>query len=136
MKYRSAIRTNIEAGFATDTSFFIRDDCIGFGNALPSTSRADCNARSLLALLTDDGHEDRNLFPFLYSNSRKGRATGSFMRKAASHFTGLASGASFWNNRDGAHLDTLLNLFSMVNQSIYIYINICLLIVKHFFIIF
>jgi hypothetical protein len=58
--------------------------------------------------LTDDGHEDRDLFPFLYPYPRKGRATRAVMGEAAGHFTGLASGTAFRENRDGAHLDDLL----------------------------
>jgi hypothetical protein len=118
MKCRSAIRTDIEAGFTTDTSFFIRNDRIGFWNAFPSTRRADSNAGSLFALLTDNRHEDRNLFPFLYPNTRKCRATGALMGKAANHFTGLTSGASFRNNRNGAHLNILLIWFFIVNKYI------------------
>jgi hypothetical protein len=48
--------------------------------------------------LTDDGNEERNLFPFLYPYPGKGRTTGALMRKAADHLTGLTSGASFRNN--------------------------------------
>jgi hypothetical protein len=116
VKGRSAIGTDIETGLATDTSFLIRHDCIGFGNSFPGTSRADRNARSLLALLTDNGHEDRNLFPFLYLYPRKGRTAGVLMGEAADHFAGLTSRTAFRNKRDSTHLDGLPILFSTVND--------------------
>jgi hypothetical protein len=133
MKHWSAVRTDIETRLTTDTSFLIRHDCIGFRNSLPSTSRADRNAGGLLALLTDNGHEDRNLFPFLYSYPRKGRTTGVLMREATGHFAGLTSCTAFRDDGDGTHLDNLLFMFSMENDFIYSYINIFLLPVKHFF---
>jgi len=111
------IRANIKPGLTTDTPFFIRNDCVRFWDSLPSSSRADRYARSLLTLLTDNGHEDRNLFPFRYSYPRKGRATGALMGKAADHFTGLASGTAFWNDRNSTHLDNLLVLFFIENIS-------------------
>jgi hypothetical protein len=119
MKCRSAIRTDIETRLATDTSFFIRCDCIGFGNALSGTCRANRDAGSLFALLTDNGHEDRDLFPFLHSYPRKGRAAGAVMGKAAGHFTRLTSCAAFRENRDGAHFNVLLYKFSIVNNQLF-----------------
>jgi hypothetical protein len=107
MKRWSAVRTSIETGLATDTSFFIRHYCIVSGNALPCTSRADRNAGGLFAVLTGNRHEDRNLFPFLYPYPRKGRATGAFMEEAADHFTGLTSCTAFRNKGDSTHLDDL-----------------------------
>jgi hypothetical protein len=134
MECRSIIRTDVETGLATDTSFFIRYNSIGFGNALPSTRRADRNARSLFALLTDNGHEDRDLLPFLYSNPRKGRATGILMGETADHFTGLASCTTLRDHGDSTHLDLLLIWFFIANALIYKYINILFLFVKLFLI--
>jgi hypothetical protein len=124
MKCRSAIRTDIETGLAADTPFFICHDCIGLGNTLPSTRRADRNARRLFALLTDNGHEDRNLFPFLYTYPRKGRATGALMGKAADHFTGFAPRTAFRDDGDGAHVDNLRREFFIVNSLFCRYNNI------------
>jgi hypothetical protein len=74
--------------------------------------------------LADNGHEDRNLFPSLYMDPRKGRATGTFMRKAANHFAGLASGTPLWDDGDGTHLDNPLNMFFIENVLNKKYINI------------
>jgi hypothetical protein len=117
VKCRSAVRTDIETGLATDTSFFIRHDRIGFGNSLPSSSRADRNAGGFLALLADNGHEDRDLFPFLYPYPRKGRTAGVLMGEAADHFAGLASCTAFRDDRNGAHLENLLFTFFIENNS-------------------
>jgi hypothetical protein len=118
MKCGSAIGADVETGLATDTSFFIRHDRLGFRNALPGTSRTDRNAGGLLTLLTDNGHEDRNLFPFLYLYPGKGRATGTLMGKAADHFAGLTSCAAFRDDGDGTHLDDLLRWFFIVNTMV------------------
>jgi hypothetical protein len=112
---RSAVRTSIETGFTTDTPFFIRHDCAGFGDALPGTGRADRHARGFFAVLTDDGHEDRNLFPLLHPYPRKGRTAGAFVGKAADHFTGMAAGAVFRDNGNGGHLRDLLISFVTMN---------------------
>jgi hypothetical protein len=40
------------------------------------------------------------------------------MGEAASHFAGLASRTSFWNNGEGAHLDILRYKFFMVNNQL------------------
>jgi len=66
MKHWSTIRTGIETGLAADTSLFIRYDRIGFGDALPGTGRTDFHAGRLFAVLTNRGHEDRNLFPLFH----------------------------------------------------------------------
>jgi hypothetical protein len=108
MKYRSAIRTDIETRLAADTPLFISHHCSGFGDAHPSTGRADIHAGRLFTVLTDDGNEDRDLFPLLHPYPRKGRAARALMGKAANHFTGLTSCASFRDDRDGTHLETLL----------------------------
>jgi hypothetical protein len=104
MKYRSAIRTDIETGLAAHTLFFISHYCTGFRGALPSTGRADIYAGRLFTVLTDDGNEDRDLFPFLHPYPRKGGTARALMGKAADHFTGLASCTPFWDNRDCTHL--------------------------------
>jgi hypothetical protein len=67
-------------------------------------------------VLTHGGHEDRDLLPFVHPYSRKRRAARALMGEAASHFAGLASRTSFWNNGEGAHLDILLFKFFMVND--------------------
>jgi hypothetical protein len=54
------------------------------------------------------------------------------MREATDHFAGLASCAAFREDRNGAHLDNLLLLFSIENEIIYLYITIFLLFVKLF----
>jgi hypothetical protein len=115
MKRWSAVRTGIETGLAADASFFIRHYCIGSGDALPGTGRADIHARGLFAVLTDDGHEDRDLFPLLHPYPRKGGAAGAFMGEAADHFTGLASCAAFRDDGDGAHLGYLRSQFFIEN---------------------
>jgi hypothetical protein len=66
MKRRRTIRTGIETGLAPDASFFVRYDRIGSGGALSGASGTDINAGGLFALLTDDGHKDRDFFPFLH----------------------------------------------------------------------
>jgi hypothetical protein len=58
MKYRSAIRTDIETGLAADTPLFIGYHCSRFGDAHPSTARADIHARRLFTVLKDDGNEE------------------------------------------------------------------------------
>ena len=40
------------------------------------------------------------------------------MGEAADHFTGLASGASFRNDGDGAHRDNLHSKFFIVNDQL------------------
>jgi len=122
MKNRSTVGTGIETGLTTDTPFFIRHDCAGFGHAPPGTGRADRHARGFFAVLTDDGHEDRNLFPLLHPYPRKGRTAGTFVGKAADHFTGVTSGAAFRDNGNGGHLEDLLRyMFSMVNNHLQLY---------------
>jgi len=116
MKHWCTIRTGVNTGFATDASFFIRHHRIGSGSPLSGACRTDIHARGLFAVLTDDGHEDRDLFPLLHLYPRKGRAAGSFMGEAADHFTGLASCAAFWNDGDSAHLDNLRSKFFIVNK--------------------
>lgn len=107
MKRWSAIGTGIETGLAPDASFFIRHDGIGFRVALPGPRRADRDAGRLFAVLTDNGHEDGDLFPLLHPNPREGRAAGALVGEAADHFTGLASRAAFRDDGDGTHLDGL-----------------------------
>jgi hypothetical protein len=119
MKYRSTIRTDVETGLTAHAPFFICHNCTGFRDASPSTSRTDIHAGRLFAVLTDDWHEDRNLFPFPYPYSRKSRAAGALMRKAADHFTGLTSSTAFWDDRDGAHWNNLLISFFIENISLY-----------------
>jgi hypothetical protein len=116
MKRWSAVRTGIETGFAADASFLIRHHRIGCGGALSGACRTDIDARRLFAVLTDDGHEDRDLFPFLHPYSRKGRAAGAFVREATDHFTGLASCTAFRNDGDGAHLDNIRSVFFIAND--------------------
>jgi hypothetical protein len=118
VKRWSAIRTGINTGLATDTSFFIRHHCIRSGNTHPGTGGTDIRARGLFTVLTDDGNEDRNLFPLLHPYPRKGRAARALMRKAAYHFTGLTSCAAFRDDGDGTHLDDLLIWFFIVNDMI------------------
>jgi hypothetical protein len=115
MKRWGTIRTGINTGFAADASFFIRHHRIGSGGALSGTCRTDIHARGLFTVLTDDGHEDGDLFPLLQPYPRKGRAAGSFMGEAADHFTGLASRAAFRNDGDSAHLDNLHVSFFRMN---------------------
>jgi hypothetical protein len=62
----STIGTGIETGLAADASFFIRYSGIGSRDALPSLGGADCDARGVFAMLTDNGHEDGDLFPLLH----------------------------------------------------------------------
>jgi hypothetical protein len=118
MKRWSAVRTGIETGFAADASFFIRHHRIGSGGALSGACRTDIHARGLFTVLTDDGHEDRDLFPLVHPYSRKGRAAGSFMGEAADHFTGLASCAAFRNDGEGTHLNNLHKLFFIMNNQL------------------
>jgi hypothetical protein len=117
MKRRGAKRTYVETGLAAHTSFFICHYCIGPGNALSGTGRANIHTGGFFAVLTDNRHEDRNLFPFFYAYPGKGRAAGALMGETAGHFAGLASCAAFRDNRDGAHLDDLLRTFFIVNIS-------------------
>jgi hypothetical protein len=131
MKRWGTIRTRIETRLAPNTSFFVRDHCFGSRGALSSACRTDINARGLFAVLTDDGHEDGDLFPLLHPYPRKGRTAGAFMRKAADHFAGLASCAALRNDGDSAHVDNLLILFFTVNTSICRYDNIYSNSVKH-----
>ena len=107
MKRWGAVRTGIETRFAADASFLIRHDCVGPGGAPPRTGGADIHAGGLFAVLTDGGHEDRNLFPLLHPYPGKGRTAGALMGEAADHFAGLASCAAFRDDGDGAHLDDL-----------------------------
>jgi len=119
MKYRSAMRTDIETGLAADTSFFIRHHCPCFGDAPPGTGWTDIHAGRFFTVLTDDGNEDRDLFPLLHPYPRKGRTTRVLMGKAADHFTRLASCAPFRDDGDGTHLDLLLIMFFVVNDMTY-----------------
>jgi len=113
----SAVGTGIETRLTTDTPFFIRDDGACFGDALPGTGRTDRHARGFFAVLTDNGHEDRDLFPLLHPYPRKGGTAGAFVGKAADHFTGVTSGAAFRDNGNGGHLEDLLRcMFSMMNN--------------------
>jgi hypothetical protein len=119
MKGWGAVGTSIETGLTADTPFFIRHDCAGFGHAPPGTGGADRHAGGFFTMLTDDGHEDRNLFPLLHPYPRQGRAAGAFVDEAADHFTGVASGAAFRGDGNGGHLKNLLTSFSIMNYQLW-----------------
>jgi hypothetical protein len=110
MKRWSAIRTDIKTGLAADTPLFIGHHCSRFGDAHPSTGRAEIHAGRLFTVLTDYGNEDRDFLPLLHPYPRKGRAASALMGEAADHFTGLASCAAFRDNGDGAHFNNLRSL--------------------------
>lgn len=79
MKRWRTIRTRIEARLTPDATFFVRYDCIGSGGALSGACWTDIHARGFFALLTDDGHKDRDFFPFLHPYPREGRAARAFV---------------------------------------------------------
>jgi len=114
----STIRTGIDAGLTADASFFVRHHCLGLGGALSGACRTDIHTGGFFAVLADGGHEDGDFFPLLHPYPRKGRTARALVGEAASHFTGLATRASFRNDGDGAHLDILRYKFFTVNDQL------------------
>ncbi len=67
MKHRSAVRAGIETGFAADAPLFVCHDGAGIRDALPGPGGANGHAGRFFTVLTDNGHENGDLFPFLHS---------------------------------------------------------------------